>query len=47
MKTYNSPVTQIMECTASFMLMQDVSTGGGIKGIKQTDSDLDHPIEIF
>jgi len=46
MKTYNSPVTQIMECTASFMLMQDVSTGGDIKGVKQT-SELDHHIEIF
>lgn len=43
MKTYNRPVTQITECTASYMLMNNVS-GGNIQGIHQGSTG--GPIEI-
>ena len=43
MKTYNSPMTQIVDCKASYMVMQNVS-GGGFAGIK--DESQDNTIEI-
>ncbi len=46
MKTYNSPKTQITDCKVSYMLMQNVS-GGGLKGVKQTDGPLGDNIEIY
>ena len=32
MKTYNRPITQVTYCSASYMLMQNIS-GGGLQGI--------------
>ena len=45
MKTYNSPVTQIVDCKASFMLMGNVS-GGGFQGVK-TGEAITVPIVIY
>lgn len=44
MKTYNSPITQIMDCKTSYMLMAGNVSGDGLKGIGDANGD---PIEIF
>ena len=44
MKTYNQPITQVTDCTMSYMLMQNVS-GGDINGIHQ--GQVPDPIVIY
>ena len=44
MKTYNRPITQVTNCTVSYMLMQNVS-GGNLNGIHQ--GPIDDPIVIY
>ncbi len=44
MKTYIRPITQVTNCTVSYMLMQNVS-GGNLNGIHQ--GQVDDPIVIY
>ena len=44
MKTYNRPITQVTNCSVSYMLMNNVS-GGDIKGVHQ--GQVDDPIVIY
>ena len=44
MKTYNRPITQVTNCSVSYMLMNNVS-GGDIKGVHQ--GPVANPIEIY
>ena len=44
MKTYNRPITQVTNCSVSYMLMNNVS-GGNLNGIHQ--GTVTDPIEIF
>lgn len=44
MKTYNRPITQVTNCSVSYMLMNNVS-GGDIKGVHQ--GSVTDPIIIY